>query len=267
MVTQEGLLFVRKKKPFASDDVYNVHMSNSSFRFGNPLADRQSSPQMIVESLRRAIIEGLLSPGEILRQDNLAKHFAVSRIPVREALRQLESEGWIEAERNRGARVTGVSAAEVREIYEIRAVLEATALRAAAPLHTPATLEHAAKVLRASCASKDHASYARFNWEFHAALYVPAHRPLLIGMIDSLHSQGERYLLLKLEMPAHKQQSDEEHHQIFKALRAGKLDGAVDMLQEHLLQTGELLANYLTQHLAKRPAKRGAGRVKRSDAA
>jgi DNA-binding GntR family transcriptional regulator len=86
-------------------------------------------------------------------------------------------------------------------------------------------------------------------------------------MIDSLHSQGERYLLLKLEMPAHKQQSDEEHHQIFKALRAGNLDGAVEILQEHLLQTGELLANYLTQHLAKRPAKRGAGRVKRSDAA
>jgi hypothetical protein len=50
-------------------------------------------------------------------------------------------------------------------------------------------------------------------------------------------------------------------------LRAGNLDGAVEMLQEHLLQTGELLANYLTQHLAKRPAKRGAGRVKRSDAA
>jgi DNA-binding GntR family transcriptional regulator len=99
---------------------------------------------MIAEALRRAIIEGLLSPGEILRQDNLAKHFSVSRIPVREALRQLESEGWIEAERNRGARVSSVSAAEVREIYEIRAVLEATALRAAAPLHTRATLEHAA---------------------------------------------------------------------------------------------------------------------------
>jgi len=84
MVTQEGLLFVRKKKPFASDDVYNVHMSTSSFRFSNPLADRRSSPKMIAEALRRAIIEGLLSPGEILRQDNLAKHFAVSRIPVRE---------------------------------------------------------------------------------------------------------------------------------------------------------------------------------------
>jgi DNA-binding GntR family transcriptional regulator len=242
-------------------------IATSPYRFDNPLAGRQSSPEMIAEALRRAIIEGLLSPGESLRQENLAKHFAVSRIPVREALRQLESEGWVELERNRGARVTSVSADEVREIYVIRAALEATALRLAAPMHTPATLQYAAKVLRASCASEDHARFARFNWEFHLALYAPADRPRLIGMIDSLHAQGERYLRLKLDMPAHKRQSDDEHQQIFKALRAGNVDGAVQILEEHLLNTGELLANYLTQHLARRPAKRDAGGMNRANAA
>jgi DNA-binding GntR family transcriptional regulator len=134
-------------------------------------------------------------------------------------------------------------------------------------MHTPATWESAAKVLRASCASKDHARYARFNWEFHLALYAPADRPRLIGMIDSLHAQGERYLRLKLDMPAHKQQSDDEHQQIFDALRAGNVDSAVQILQEHLLKTGELLADYLAQHLAKQPTKRGAVRVNRANAA
>ncbi|HEY0746129.1 MAG TPA: GntR family transcriptional regulator [Steroidobacteraceae bacterium] len=239
----------------------------ATYRFDNPLADRQSSPEMIAEALRRAIIEGLLSPGESLRQENLAKHFAVSRIPVREALRQLESEGWVELQRNRGARVTSVSAAEVREIYEIRAALEARALRVAAPMHTPATLEYAAKVLRASCANKDHSRFARFNWEFHLALYAPADRPRLLSMIDSLHAQGERYLRLKLDMPAHKRRSDDEHHQTFTALRDGNVDSAVQILEEHLLKTGELLANYLTQHLEKRPANRDARRLNRANAA
>ena len=239
----------------------------ATYRFDNPLAGRQSSPEMIAEALRRAIVEGLLIPGELLRQENLAKHFAVSRIPVREALRQLESEGWIVLERNRGARVTTVSAAEVREIYEIRAALEATALILAAPRHTSATLENAARVLRAACASKDHARFARFNWEFHLALYAPADRPRLIYLIDSLHTQGERYLRLKLDMPEYKQQSDDEHHQIFQALQAGNVDGAVQILKEHLLKTGEMLADYLTQHLAKRPAKRAAAKVNPTNAA
>jgi DNA-binding GntR family transcriptional regulator len=242
-------------------------MSIATYPFNNPLADRQSTPEMIAEALRRAIIEGLLSPGESLRQENLAKHFAVSRIPVREALRQLESEGWVELHRNRGARVSAVSAAEVREIYEIRAALEARALRVAAPMHTPATLDYAAKVLRESYECEDHALFVRFNWEFHLALYAPADRPRLIEMINSLHAQGERYLRLKLDMPAHKRRSDDEHQQIFKALHAGKVDSSVQLLEEHLLKTGELLATYLTQQLAKRPAHSDARSLNRATAA
>jgi DNA-binding GntR family transcriptional regulator len=92
------------------------------------------------------------------------------------------------------------------------------------------------------------------------ALYAPAQRPRLLASIDSLHSQGERYLRLKLGMPSHKQQSDEEHQQIFDAVSSGAIDRAVQILQPHLLQTGELLAGYVSLHLAERAvvAKRGA---------
>src|ERR1700734_13653 len=135
--------------------VYIIRMSNSSYSFGNPLLGRQSSPEVIAESLRQAIIDGQLGPGESLRQENLAKHYAVSRIPVREALRQLGSEGWIVLEPNRGARVSPLSAQEVREIYEIRASLEVTALRLAGPHHTPQSLKLAAAALRASRTERD----------------------------------------------------------------------------------------------------------------
>jgi DNA-binding GntR family transcriptional regulator len=235
-------------------------MSNTSYRFGNPLLGRQSSPEVIAESLRQAIIDGQLGPGESLRQENLAKHYAVSRIPVREALRQLGSEGWIVLQRNRGARVSPLSAREVREIYEIRASLEVTALRLAAPHHTPQSLKLAAAALRVSRSERDQSRYVQHNREFRLALYAPAGRPRLTAMIDSLHSQGERYLRLKLDMPAYKQQSDDEHEEILKALRAGKIERAVRILQPHMLRTGELLASYLTKHLARRPAAGGKRR-------
>jgi DNA-binding GntR family transcriptional regulator len=232
-------------------------MANAGYLFGNPFLGRQSSPELIAESLRQAIIDGQLGPGESLRQESLAKHYAVSRIPVREALRQLGSEGWIVLQRNRGARVSPLSVDEVREIYEIRASLEATALRLAAPRHTRHSLKHAAAVLRVSRSERDHSLYVQHNREFHLALYAPAARPRLVAMIDSLHSQGERYLRLKLGMPAYKHQSDDEHEEILKALRTGRIERAVQYLQQHMLRTGELLAGYLTQHLAGFPATNG----------
>lgn len=240
-----------------------MQMVNPSYSFANPLLGQLSSPELIAESLRQAIIEGHLSPGESLRQENLAKHFAVSRIPVREALRRLESEGWIELQRHRGARVSALSAEEVREIYEIRASLEATALEMAVGAHTAHTLKPVAAILRRSHSAHDVSQYAQFNREFHLALYAPAQRPRLLAIIDSLHAQGERYLRLKLGMPSHKQQSDEEHQQLFDAVSGGAATNAVQILRAHLLQTGELLAGYVMLHLtgrgaAKRgPAKRG----------
>jgi DNA-binding GntR family transcriptional regulator len=242
-------------------------MSDSSYRFGNPLLGRQSSPELIAESLRQAIIDGQLGPGESLRQENLAQHYAVSRIPVREALRQLESEGWIVLERNHGARVSPLSVEEVREIYEIRASLEITALRLAAPHHTPQSLKRAAEVLRVSRSERDHSRYAQHNREFHLSLFAPAGRPRLLAMIDTLHSQGERYLRLKLDMPAYKHQSDDEHEEILKALRAGKIDRAVRILEPHMLRTGELVASYLTQHLATYPAASGKRKPSRASGA
>jgi DNA-binding GntR family transcriptional regulator len=241
-------------------------MSNTSYSFGNPLLGRQCSPEVIAESLRQAIIDGQLGPGESLRQENLARHYAVSRIPVREALRQLGSEGWIVLEPNRGARVSPLSAQEVREIYEIRASLEVTALRLAGPHHTPQSLKRAAAALRVSRGERDQSRYVQHNREFHLALYAPAGRPRLTAMIDSLHSQGERYLRLKLDMPTYKHQSDDEHEEIFEALRGGKIERAVRILQPHMLRTGELLASYLTKHLARRPATGGKRKPEKSGA-
>lgn len=215
------------------------------YQFGNPLAERRGSAQLIADALREAIIQGQLTAGEPLRQEQLASHFSVSRIPLREALRSLESEGWIEFLPNRGARVSALSASEGREIYEIRASLERTALELAFPLHDEQTWREVEIALQAALKEKQRPRYVHRNREFHLALYRPAQRPHLLGLIDSLHKRGERYLRLKLEMPFHKRKSDDEHEQILAACRRGDLDTAIRILTSHLLETGSLLADYL----------------------
>jgi DNA-binding GntR family transcriptional regulator len=226
------------------------------YQFDNPLIDRRGSSQLIADTLREAIIQGQLAPGEPLRQEQLASHFRVSRIPLREALRGLESEGWIEFLPNRGARVSGMSAAEVSEIYEIRASLECTALELALPQHTRDSWKNVASALRRSQCEGQRSRYVQRNREFHLALYGPANRPHLLSMIESLHSRGERYLRLKLEMPLHKGKSDEEHKEIYSACRNGDIHRATAILEAHLLQTGAMLANLLRSE----PTPRSAGK-------
>jgi DNA-binding GntR family transcriptional regulator len=84
--------------------------------------------------IEQAIVDGLLPAGELLRQDEIAAHFQVSKIPVREALKHLEAKGLVTFLRNRGAVVASLSTAEIDEYMEIRALLEARAARLSAPL-------------------------------------------------------------------------------------------------------------------------------------
>ena len=202
---------------------------------------------MIANALRAAIVEGALAPGAPLRQDAIARHFSVSAIPVREALRQLESEGWAKVEMNKGATVAPLSADEAREIYEIRAALESLALGLAIPAHTPASLRHAEALCKATAAETDPSLYVGRNEAFHMSLYEPAARPQLFEMIGMLHGRGERYLRLKFGLPSYKGESDREHAALLKAVRRRDVATAQSLLTKHLLDTGELLHRFLCQ--------------------
>lgn len=220
-------------------------------RYGidNPLRGRLSTPQTIAETLRQAIIEGKLLAGESLRQEELARQFEVSCIPVREALRQLESEGWIAFLRNKGAFVAPLSIEEVHEVYEIIAALESMALRFAIPRHTPTSLQKAEKVLHSTGnSSPDHLDR---NRNFHRALCAPAARPRLLNLIDIQRDRAQRYLRLYLVMPVYKQKTEREHWEILRACRDQDVDQAVRRLENHLIETGQTLVRYLEQHVCQ----------------
>jgi DNA-binding GntR family transcriptional regulator len=235
--------------------IYNIVMSatprtalSGALPASLSLAERGSTPRMIVETLRTAIVDGTLAPGAPLRQDALARHFSVSAIPVREALRQLETEGWVKVEMNKGATVAPLSADGAREIYEMRAALESLAIGLAIPVHTPATLRHAQALCKAASAETDPALYVARNQAFHLSLYEPAARPRLLELIGVLHIRGERYLRLKFGLPSYKRESDREHAALLKAVRRGDVATAQSLVTKHLLDTGELLHRVLCQH-------------------
>ena len=108
-----------------------------------PPGRRLASHELVAAVLREAITTGHLKANQPLPQDEIATQLRVSHIPVREALRQLQSEGLVDYQPNRGATVSALEPAEISEIYEIRAILETAAIRQAVPRLTPAQLERA----------------------------------------------------------------------------------------------------------------------------
>ncbi|QGZ64553.1 GntR family transcriptional regulator [Paraburkholderia acidisoli] len=220
-------------------------------------APRTSTSRMIADALRAAIVEGKLAPDSPLRQDAIARHFSVSAIPVREALRQLASEGWAKIEVNKGASVASLSADEAREIYEIRSALESLALGLAVPHHTSASLREASALAAAAKRERDPSLYVARNEAFHMSLYGPANRPQLMEMLTALHRRGERYLRLKFGFPEYKGESDSEHAEIIAAVKRGDVPAAQALVAAHLLGTGELIYRFLTERaaLSAAPAK------------
>src|SRR5215208_5109877 len=164
--------------PFASD-VRPVTPSSLTPGRSSPVIpiQRQTIASMTVVALRERILRGDYPEGEPLRQDALADELGVSRIPVREALRQLESEGLVVFNPHRGAVVSSLSLDEIAELFELRAEIECDLVRRAIPLITEQQLERATEVLdefEAALAAGEASRWGQLNWHFHAALYAPA---------------------------------------------------------------------------------------------
>jgi DNA-binding GntR family transcriptional regulator len=223
--------------------------------FRNPFANRVSTHHSIATAVRDAIIEGTLLAGEPLKQEELAKHFGISSIPIREALRHLESEGWINILANKGAFVRPLSIDEAREIYEILSALECAALKLALPKHTPETLGLIEHLLNAGSKDRALGQETLHNLKFHMSLYAPAQKPTLMKMIEGLRYRSERYLRLKLSMSEEWEKSDREHRAILKACTVGQGERAVSLLEKHLLGTGERLVRYFQIESHRRRAE------------
>lgn len=192
----------------------------------------------ISKVLADRIIAGMLEPGSRLAQDHIAEEFGASHVPVREAFRRLESQGLVVSEPRRGVRVATFSLEEVREVAEMRASLEALALRNAAPHLTKAILDQAEEANRAADRARDVQAWEEANRAFHRTILTPCRMPRLLKVIDDLHTASARFLFSgwRAEWDA---PTDRDHRAVLDALRAGQPETAASVLARHVQTIGQ----------------------------
>lgn len=215
---------------------------------------RTSLTMAVAERLRDQIIRGEIPEGAQLRQDAIASQYRVSRIPVREALRQLDAEGLIEIVHNRGAIVPALSPEDIGEIFSIRALLEPEVLKLSIPHLTEQDFMEADRVLQTyvrELRQQEHVSaWGRLNWEFHSILYSRANQPRFMGIIRNVNNSGERYTRLQLYLTHGIKRANEEHHQILQLCRKRETGAACKLLRQHIQFAGESLKEALEQKRA-----------------
>lgn len=212
---------------------------------------RQSLTSAVADKLRDQIIRGEIPEGAQLRQDAIATQYHVSRIPVREALRQLDAEGLIAIVPNRGAIVPALSPDDIEELFSIRALLEPEVLKLSIPLLTEEDFSEAAAVLREyvdELRREDHvSSWGRLNWNFHSILYSRAKQPRFMAIIRNVNNSGERYTRLQLYLTHGMKRANEEHHKILELCRQRDVAAACKLLRQHIEHAGESLKQALEQ--------------------
>jgi DNA-binding GntR family transcriptional regulator len=207
----------------------------------------RAKPDSLLARLRHEILRGSMTPGLPLRQDEIAARHGVSKIPVREALLQLVAEGLVTAQPNRGFIVSQLSPQEAEEILELRAVLECEAVRVAMPNMTDADIAAAAGILDQAEATEALDRWSDLNWEFHAALYGPAKRKRLLDMIRQVSYPTDRYIRVLIANANYRGRAEREHRAILSACEMRNADAAAALLDQHIRETGVLLAAFLNE--------------------
>ena len=156
----------------------------------------------MVETLREKILSGEIKAGQPLRQAALAEELNVSRIPVREALLQLEAEGLVAFEPHKGATATELNIDQVDELFELRAILEADLLAASIPSISDEKLDEATELLNKldKALGKENSAntWSELNSNYHNCLYSGANRPQTQEIVNTLNKNADRYIRMHL---------------------------------------------------------------------
>jgi DNA-binding GntR family transcriptional regulator len=189
--------------------------------------------------LRERILSGEFAPGQVLNQATLARTIGISTTPLREALRRLKSEGLVELDAHRDARVTELTPEEARDLLEVRRSLDPLAAALAAERRTKADIKEIREAAKGVEPLRrdfgvDHLIAHR---RFHAAIYRASHNDLLIATLDGLWDKADRYRRLGLAVERSQQERDEkaaEHAQLAECVIAGDAEGAAAVMHQHI---------------------------------
>jgi len=225
-----------------------VRRSSALERLPDEAVENRSAARVVADALREAILQQRLHGGERLTQDAVAARFNVSQMIVREAFKELVTEGFLTAEPRRGVSVALLTAAEAWEITQLRSLVEAQALEWAIPQMAKTDLDRAGRLLAELDTAKSTDRIIALNARFHEALYAPAGKARTLALIATLRLNFERYLRFTWEDTHHLEQSQREHWQILDLCKARDVERACDALKRHLAATGDVLVQCLRAH-------------------
>ena len=196
----------------------------------------------VQQEIERAILHGELQPGAKLNEASLAERMGVSRGPVREAFRMLETAGLVRQEKNRGAFVRHVALDEAMEIYDLRAMMEESVGRALAGAITPAQLKAVHALVDAmgrAVKSGDADAYHLLNLEFHDRLVEFTGNRKLIALYRQLIHELSLFRRMNLADAKMMPLSASEHDGIVKAIASGNAERAGRAMREHVVESRE----------------------------
>ncbi|MDH0305350.1 MULTISPECIES: GntR family transcriptional regulator [unclassified Pseudomonas] len=205
---------------------------------------------VIEERLRSAILDGRLPPGTALRQQELATLFGVSRMPVREALRQLEAQSLLQVVMHKGAVVAPLIGEDAVDTYALRVILETEALRQSIPLLEADDIAKARDYIRQLENETRHAEIGRLNRLFHMALYSKAKNQKLLRMIEIELNEEERFLRFHLSSMGLGKLTQDDHIALVDAASDKLVDEAIALLEAHLNNAARTIRRYLDRQAA-----------------
>lgn len=210
------------------------------------MIETRTLAEQIAERLREDILSGRLAAGRRLSQESLADQFRVSRVPVRDALRQLRAEGLIDSNGRTGTAVAELSRLDLEELYDMRIALEPVVARLATPRMRPADVEAMGRELaRMEAASVPSPDWFEAHAAFHRALNDRAGRPRMSALVDQLRGQTERYVRRYQVIAGQASDLGREHDLIHEAVLDGDAVRVGAVVAEHL----ELVRDRLIEHL------------------
>lgn len=205
------------------------------------IAPSTNLPSHVQAVLQEAILNGALPPGERLFVDEVAAHFGVSKIPIREALKALETDGWVQSQPRRGTYVRPLSLGELRENLEMRRLLAPHSARLAAKGRSEAQLLKLGNLLAegaGALARGDAAALACTTGSFHSTMAEAAGNKMLGAALAKLDLQLRRYLVSVQWQQ--RRESMAQHQAIFEAIRDQEAELAARLTLAHIDRTGSL---------------------------
>lgn len=225
----------------------------------------RSLTEMALEHLREAIVSGDLGLGDQLSEGALARDLGISKTPVREALQRLQGEGLVRVVPQTGSFVFTMSAAEVRELCELRLTLEQAAVRLAVERNRPALIAELDRIvgeMRAAFATGEVRRYLALDTAYHAAFFAHCGNALFREAHDRLVGRIAALRTHLAQKPSHTARSMEEHACMLDAIRAGDHDALTRLLDQHVERTRETYAAHI-EDIAQAD-RTEAGRLRRA---